>query len=116
MSFLIKVSPKLLSNKKAGNALITAALVVSTWQMEDALEVNGASVGDRVSQLPMTRTYPQSSTPFLSWPHAENTYEEVFSSVPAQPTSIHRAREGSGDQGEMDLKAWPERCSVYMVR
>lgn len=114
MSFLIKVSPKLLSNKKAGNAVITAALVVSTWQTEDALEVNGSSVGDRISQLPMTRTYSQSSTHFMSQPHAENTYKEVFSSVLAQHTSIHRAGEGSGDQGEMDLKVWPERCSVHM--
>lgn len=43
--------------------------------------------------------------------------QEIFSSVPAQPTSIHRARdEGGGDRGEMNLKVWPERCSVHTVR
>lgn len=42
-------------------------------------------------------------------------YEEVLSS--AQPTSVHRAcDEGGGDQGEMDLKVWPERCSVHIIR
>lgn len=74
---------------------------------------------DRITKLPCPRPTAQAGTPFMSHSHAgfltQGLYKEIFSSVPAQPISIHRAcDEGGGDQGEMDLRVWPECCSVHI--
>lgn len=72
--------------------------------------------------MPRTRgLMAQAGTPFLSHSCAgfliQGPYQEVFSSVPAQPTSIHGAcDEGGGDQDEMTLKVWLEKCSVHMIK